>query len=426
MALEMETEYKILNLYRTKQYDACNQLLDTMQGTDNRMLEFIRMRVLTILAKVAGDGYEEVGYGAQRDELVTTAVAKTPRPGTTFNRPQAKTAGFTATTRAMATTSARRQTGTASSRTLHTAARASRAATATAGASRANTAAAGVALGAGAVLPLTLTMLNTQDQLFHAAGKTLFEYTFYCEGDVRKALEIAIQATKIDTHPDWWWDYSKAKCYNALGMHRTAEESLRQALKKNKHIAVYLRLVAMYVELNQPLSALEVCKQGLTIFHDDTALTLEQARIHDEMDNSALAVQDYRRVALEDPTNMEATAYIALFNFYNDQPEIALRYYRRLLATCSPGAEIYNNLGLCCLHCNQWDLTLPCFRQALYFSTNPTIRADVWFNISHVALSTGDLQLARRCLQLSLVMSSEHESARKALRAIDAHLRNIK
>lgn len=111
-------------------------------------------------------------------------------------------------------------------------------------------------------------------------------------------------------------------------MHRTAEESLRQALKKNKHIAIYLRLVSMYVQLNQPLTAIEVCKQGLSVFLNDTALTLEQARIHEEMGNSSLAVQDYRRVAYQDATNMEATANIAMYNFYNDQPEIALRYYR--------------------------------------------------------------------------------------------------
>lgn len=103
---------------------------------------------------------------------------------------------------------------------------------------------------------------------------------------------------------------------------------MRQALKLNKHISIYLRLIAMYVGLNQPLSALEVCKQGLLVFHEYTPLLLEQARIHDQMGNSTLAVKEYRMVALEDPSNMEAVANIAMYNFYNDQPEIALRYYR--------------------------------------------------------------------------------------------------
>lgn len=143
-----------------------------------------------------------------------------------------------------------------------------------------------------------------------------------------QALEIAIQANRKENNGDWWWDYSCAKCYNALGLHRPAEDSLRHALRKNKHITIYLRLISMYVDLNQPLSALEVCQQGLSVFLDDTALTLEQARIHEELGNSPLAIQSYRRVAVQDATNMEAIANIAMYNFYNDQPEIALRYYR--------------------------------------------------------------------------------------------------
>lgn len=141
-------------------------------------------------------------------------------------------------------------------------------------------------------------------------------------------MEIAIQAQKKENSPDWWWNFSLAKCYYTLGLHRKAEECLRQSLKQNKHIGIYLRLIAMYVELNQPLAALEICKQGLSVFHEDTAIMLEQARIYDEMDNSSLAVKEYRRVAIADATNMEAIANIAMFNFYNDQPEIAMRYYR--------------------------------------------------------------------------------------------------
>jgi tetratricopeptide repeat protein 8 len=145
-------------------------------------------------------------------------------------------------------------------------------------------------------------------------------------------MDIAFQAQKLNDNTDWWWNFSLARCYFVLGMHRHTEDCLRQALKQNKHIAIYIRLVAMYVNLNQPLSALEVCKQGLSVFHDYTPLILEQARIHNEMGNMTLALKEYRMVALEDPSNTEAIANIAMYNFYNDQPEIALRYYRYVYA----------------------------------------------------------------------------------------------
>ncbi|KOB77431.1 Uncharacterized protein OBRU01_02765, partial [Operophtera brumata] len=301
----MEIDYKILNLYKTKQYDECLKLCAVaLHEKDDRMVEFIRMRAMSIQAKLAGNGYEEVEYFPQQDSLTSTAVAKTPRPGTSFQR----------------------QVTTALS--------------------------SGEKFNPG--VPLSLRFLSKEDKLFNPAAKTLFEYVYYCEGDVRKAMEVAFQAQKVVDTTDWWWNFSLARCYYALGMVRNTEECLRQALKQHKHISIYLRLVAMYVGLNQPLSALEVCKQGLTVFHEYTPLLLEQARIHDQMGNSALAVKEYRMVALEDPSNVEAIANIALFNFYNDQPEIAL--------------------------------LLPCFRQALYFSTDPETRANIWFNLAHVAL----------------------------------------
>ncbi|XP_063365887.1 tetratricopeptide repeat protein 8 isoform X1 [Cydia amplana] len=411
----MDIDYRIINLYKTKQYTECLTLCATaLQGKDDRMLEFIQMRAMTIQAKVAGNGYEEVEYVPQQDELTSTAVAKTPRPGTSFQR-SARTAQNIRT--ATATLKTRAGTSTARARTarsaLNTASRASRAATALAGAPFSFTPA----------VPLSLRFVDKENKMFTPSAKTLFEYVYYCEGDVRKAIEIAFQAQKADDTTDWWWHFSIARCYSTLGMFRNAEDCLRQALKLNKHVSIYLRLIAMYVGLNQPLSALEVCKQGLSVFHSYPPLVLEQARIHEQMGNSTLAVQEYRVVALEDPTNMEAVASIAMYNFYNDQPEIALRYYRRLLATNPPGAEIYNNLALCCLYCNQWDLTLPCFRQALYFSTNPETRSNIWFNLAHVALSTGDMVLARRCLQVSLATNSDNGPARHALKTLDARLR---
>ncbi|CAB3247684.1 unnamed protein product [Arctia plantaginis] len=413
----MEIEYKILNLYKTKQFDEClNLCAIALQDKSDRMIEFIRMRAMTIQAKVVGNGYEEVEYYPQQDDLLSTAIAKTPRPGTSFQRDNKTTRDLrTAQRRTTATVRSRAGTNASCARTsrtsLHTASQMSRAATALV---------AGSSLTAGT--PLSLRFMAKDDKLFLPAAKTLFEYVYYCEGDIRKAMEVAFQSQKADDTMDWWWNFSLARCYYALGMYRNTEDCLRQALKLNKHISIYLRLVAMYVGLNQPISALEVCKQGLSVFHEYSPLLLEQARIHDQMGNDALAVKEYRMVALEDPSNMEAIANIAMYNFYNDQPEIALRYYR-LLATNPAGPEIYNNLGLCCLYCNQWDLTLPCFRQALYFSSSPEIRSNIWFNLAHVALSTGDVTLAYRCLQVSLATDSKNEASQHALQALDARLR---
>lgn len=49
-------------------------------------------------------------------------------------------------------------------------------------------------------------------------------------------------------------------------------------------------------------------------------------------------------------------------------------------------AELYNNLGLCCLYSQQLDLTLACFQRALHLATDPLIKAEVWYNLSHIAI----------------------------------------
>ncbi|XP_068632664.1 tetratricopeptide repeat protein 8 [Battus philenor] len=417
--MEIPEEYKILYFYKSKQYNECLKLCDDLlKNRDDRLIELIRMRAMTIQVKLAGNAYEESAYIFDKDDLVCTAMAKTPRPGTSFDRKLQNNFNFmliikkrislTATVRTGCYTSRARSAATA----LRTASRASRAATSLAG---------GPAFNA----PISLRFLSNKEVAFKPVAKILFEYVFYCEADTRKAIDVAFQMLKTDNTIDWWWNYSLSRCYYTLGMYRQADDCLRKALKQNKHICIYLRLIAMYIALDQPIAALDVCKQGLSVFHAYIPLLMEQAKIIEQMGNSAAAVKNYRMVALQDPSNTEAIANIAMYNFYNDQPEIAMRYYRRLLATSPPGSEIYNNLGLCCLYCSQWDLIIACFRQALYFSTEPTSKADIWFNLAHVALSTGDLTLARRCLQVSLAIF-EKEYVRQALRSLDARVRGKK
>lgn len=49
-------------------------------------------------------------------------------------------------------------------------------------------------------------------------------------------------------------------------------------------------------------------------------------------------------------------------------------------------AELFNNLALCCLYSRQLDLVHSCFQRALQMTTTPEQRADVWYNLSFVAM----------------------------------------
>ena len=104
-----------------------------------------------------------------------------------------------------------------------------------------------------------------------------------------------------------------------------------------------------------------------------------------------------------DNTNVEAIASIATNYFYNDQPEVALKFYRRLLQMGIYNCELFNNIGLCCFYAQQYDLIFTCFDRALSLASNDMQLSEVWYNLGHVALGVGDRSLAYQCFRLSLV-----------------------
>ena len=84
---------------------------------------------------------------------------------------------------------------------------------------------------------------------------------------------------------------------------------------------------------------------------------------------------------------------VAANHFYSDQPELALRFYRRLLQMGVSTPELWNNLGLCCFYASQYDMALSCLDRALSLASDNSM-ADVWYNIGQVAIGIGDLGLA--------------------------------
>lgn len=185
-------------------------------------------------------------------------------------------------------------------------------------------------------------------------AKPLFEYIYYHENDARyvshwccknhwdiiykltrfnvkctlQALDLAVQATQVCQFKDWWWKVQLGKCYYTLGLVRDAEQQFKSALKDHKCIETVLRLIRVYIRLDQPLAALDTCKRGLEYFVNDIAILTEMGRIFEGLNNTAMTMKYYRMIAQEDASHTEAIASIGMHHFYNDQPELALRYYR--------------------------------------------------------------------------------------------------
>uniref|UniRef100_A0AAX7UUF7 Tetratricopeptide repeat domain 8 n=1 Tax=Astatotilapia calliptera TaxID=8154 RepID=A0AAX7UUF7_ASTCA len=73
-------------------------------------------------------------------------------------------------------------------------------------------------------------------------SRTLFEYIFHHENDVKNALDLAAQATEHAQFKDWWWKVQLGKCYYRLGLYREAEKQFRSALNHQEMVDTYLYL----------------------------------------------------------------------------------------------------------------------------------------------------------------------------------------
>ncbi|KAK7903891.1 hypothetical protein WMY93_016498 [Mugilogobius chulae] len=250
-------------------------------------------------------------------------------------------------------------------------------------------------------------------------SRTLFEYIFHHENDIKNALDLAAQATEHAQFKDWWWKVQLGKCYYRLGLYREAEKQFRSALNHQEVVDTYLYLAKVYQRLDQPITALNLFKQGLDHFPGEVTLLTGIARIHEEMNNITSATEYYKDVLKQDNTHVEAIACIGSNHFYTDQPEIALRFYRRLLQMGVYNCQLYNNLGLCCFYAQQYDMTLSSFERALSLVASDEEQADVWYNIGHVAVGIGDVTLAYQCFKLALAFNNDHAEAYNNLAVLE-------
>lgn len=99
-----------------------------------------------------------------------------------------------------------------------------------------------------------------------AISKPLFQYLYYHEGEIRKAMALCdavLNLKRINGEGLWWWNAQKGRCLIATGSPREAEHYLRAALNELYHPDTVLLLARIYIKIDQPTAALEVCKNGL-------------------------------------------------------------------------------------------------------------------------------------------------------------------
>ncbi|XP_070576830.1 tetratricopeptide repeat protein 8-like [Ptychodera flava] len=417
----MDPMFLAMSFYRRRKFEECvnlcTQLLE--KNPYDQAAWSLKTRALT--EQVYVDEVEVDEEGIAEMVMDDNTIAQVARPGTSLKKPGtgqgAPSAGFRPTTQGGRPLTGFARPGTQGRPgTMEQALRTPR----TAHTARPVTSASGryVRLGTASMLSspdgpfINLARLNFSKYAQRSTlAKALFEYIFHHENDVRNALELAALATEACQFMDWWWKVQLGKCYYRLGLYREAEQQFKSAIKQQEMVDTYLYLCKVYTRLDQPLTAVEVYKQALEKFPSEIAILTGIARIYEGLNDLPNATKFYKDVLHFDNTHVEAIACIATNYFYSDQPEIALRFYRRLLQMGVYNTELFNNLGLCCFYAQQYDMTLNSFERAIALSTEDTATADVWYNIGHVALGIGDMNLAYQCFRLAITFNNDHAEA---------------
>ena len=58
-------------------------------------------------------------------------------------------------------------------------------------------------------------------------------------------------------------------------------------------------------------------------------------------------------------------------------------------------AEVWNNLAICCISTNQFELFYKCFERALNLGKDdPIVFSDIWYNIGYTYVLIGEWELA--------------------------------
>uniref|UniRef100_A0A7N5JN17 Tetratricopeptide repeat protein 8 n=1 Tax=Ailuropoda melanoleuca TaxID=9646 RepID=A0A7N5JN17_AILME len=441
MGSEMEPLLLAWSYFRRRKFqlcaDLCTQMLEKSPYDQEPEPELplsqaawiLKARALTEMVYV--DEIDVGQEGIAEMMLDENAIAQVPRPGTSLKLPGTNQTGGPSPAIRPITQAGRPITGflrpgTQSGRpgTMEQAIRTPR----TAYTARPITSSSGrfVRLGTASMLTspdgpfINLSRLNlTKYAQKPKLAKALFEYIFHHENDVKTALDLAALSTEHSQYKDWWWKVQIGKCYYRLGMYREAEKQFKSALKQQEMVDTFLYLAKVYISLDQPVTALNLFKQGLDKFPGEVTLLCGIARIYEEMNNISSAAEYYKEVLKQDNTHVEAIACIGSNHFYSDQPEIALRFYRRLLQMGVYNCQLFNNLGLCCFYAQQYDMTLTSFERALALAENEEEAADVWYNLGHVAVGIGDMNLAHQCFRLALVNNNHHAEAYNNLAVLE-------
>ena len=256
-------------------------------------------------------------------------------------------------------------------------------------------------------------------------SRILVDYLIQRLRDPIRAVTLAAECTTQHGFNDWWWKNRLGRAYYLLGLFTESEAQFKSALTTSPNVESRLELAKLYARIDQPVKALAELENGYEEFPNECRFLLGQARLNDLMGNTIVARETWRKVLEIDQANIEAIASLGATTFYDDQPETAEMFYAYLRKLGIANPAVLNNLAITALGAGDYGTVGPAIVAALTLATTPEERADVWYNMSHVAITAGDMNLAQQSLLISTSLSPSSGEAFNNLGLLELKKKNV-
>lgn len=256
-------------------------------------------------------------------------------------------------------------------------------------------------------------------------SRILVDYLLNRLHDPIRAATLASDCTKMNGFDDWWWKNRLGRAYYLLGLYPEAEAQFKSSIATLPNIESRLELSKLYVRIDQPSKAMSELENGFEQFPKEFRFLLGQARLSDEMGDSIKARETWRKVLELDQANLEAIASLGAVTFYEDQPETASLFYNYIRRLGVVNAAVMNNIAMAALASGDYGQVGPAIVAALSLATSQEEKADIWYNISHIAIAAGDKALSQQSLLISTAFSLNNGEAFNNLGLLELKNKNI-
>jgi tetratricopeptide repeat protein 8 len=254
----------------------------------------------------------------------------------------------------------------------------------------------------------------------------LFTYLVRVERNLGKALELAHEGIKV--WKDALWRRNAGTICALLNMPSDAENHFKQALSLDPNDIFTLRELARLYYKQENFTVAIDCLIKITkiIPLDGGTVKICLARLYEIVGDEENALLQYKNCLSVEPYCTDALIALGANHFYKDEPEVALKYFQRVLELDGSNSENWNNLALAAFYSNQTDIAFKAFQQALAFSETDADssadaicrKADVHFNLGTAGLALGDFDLAYKSYKTCLECNPKHYEAANNLGVI--------